>query len=202
MRGLASYTVACGMSLHFNRKGYDGWKYLFKTKMAQKSFLENRQTQFVYGAVESKYPTLIDQVRYFYPYFKRYGAWASKTNIRKFDIEYKKFTEYVENIEKIHLPELLNTLKLNVSSISELFQVDNLLPKIYRMVDEGVISYDQAVLLFLVIPDLNSTSSNEPFVFDAWKADITFDKKFLSVYISPPSLIAMQNIAKDSFNDT
>lgn len=198
MRGLSAYTVVCGMSLHFNRKGYDGWKYMFKTRMAEKSFLENRQTQFVYAAVESKYPGLVDQVKYFYPYFRRYGAFASKTNIRKFDEEYKKFTEYVKNIENSHLPELINTLKLKISSISDLAQVDNLLPKVYQLFDDKVISYDQAVLLFMVFPDLNSTSSNEPFVYDVWKKNISFDKKFFSLYISPPSLIAMQNIAKDS----
>lgn len=198
MRGLSAYTVACAIALHFMRKGYDGWKYNFKTKVAEKRFNAHKQTQFVYAAVEKRYPQLLDQIKYLYPYFKRYGAFANKLNIRLVDAEYKKFIDHISMFDEQYVGELLKTLKLNLSSITELFDQHELLPKVYQLYDRKVITHDQAVLLFMIFPDLNSTSSNEPYVYDAWKSDITFDKQFVSLYIHSQSLIAMQVVAKDS----
>lgn len=199
MRGIDAFETFSAMRLHFMKKSYDGWKYGFKTKSVPQTYHKDLQMQYAYEGLSRSYPTLVERLKFFYPFFKKVGAFGKPLSImmmRKYHNEFVKFTNRFSEESTL----LCNLLKREVESYDQLLDCSGTFPKIYELVNDSIITYDQAVLAFMIFPDLNSTSSNEPFVFDNFKSDIEFDKKFFSLYIDPQSLLDAQAVAKDTLN--
>jgi len=199
MRGLSAFETVCALQLHMMRKGYDGWTYNFRTKSALTRFNKNVQTKFAYSKIEQEYPDKISQLKFFYPFMSKNSFKINLLNIRKMTIDYNNFISYIDEIE-LHFRNLCSSIAKELGSLDRIFDQGDVFPVIYQLFDCKLVTIDQVVLLFLIMPDLNSTSSNEPFVYDKWKADILFNKKFLSLYISVPIQNRLKLIVVDEFN--
>lgn len=199
-RGYAAFETACALQLHLTAKGYDGWKYNFRTKAASKRFTANPQTKFVYAKIERDYPTKLEQLRFLYPYISKYGFKVNLNNARLMQVEYDKYTCLINDIER-KFGLLIAVIKQELGGdFSLILDQSDMLPKIYQLYDTQVIKNVEVLLLFMAIPALNSTSSNEPFVFDKWKDKILFDIKMLSMYITPPMKSMLAQMANDELN--
>lgn len=197
--GLVAFETFVGLSMHFRRESYDGWKYNFKTRAAEAMFKKDIQLKYAYEFIERNHATLQDRIRFMYPLFKRYGAFVKPTQIMQMRHEHKKFEQFIADVVP-QCKRLLAAVKKEVHDKETLLSCTQTLPRVYELYNDGVIDDDQAVLLFMLIPGLNSTSSKEPFVFDKWKQKIQFDKAFFSLYIPAPLLIELQVLANDTFN--
>lgn len=185
MRGSAAYQTYLGMSLHFQRKSYDGWKYNFKTKFNEERFKNNKQICYQYAAIESQFSDTIDQVKFYYPAFMGRRGHVHAHEIPTFRTHHRRFLEELSGL-RIRLEEKLKSLVANGATIYTLFQADETLPYIYQLFHEGVLTYEEVLMLFTVEPKFFDIQSREPFVFEKFKKEMSFDSKFFRYYIDVP----------------
>lgn len=195
-KGLSAFETFTAMKLHFMRKSYDGWIYNFKTKSIPKEIHKNVQMQYAYESLSRTYPSQIELIKFLYPAFKTYGYGCKPLAIIQMRKIHANFITFIENFDN-EIESLYTLLVSELGSVSKIMDSSGTLPVIYELVNDSIITYEQAVLLFLVFPGLNKVSSNEPFVFERFKTDIEFDKRFFSLYISAPSIKKAQSVALD-----
>ena len=185
--GYNAYRTFLGLSLHFRRGSYDGWQYNFNGKCLKETYEKNRGLGHKFSAIERKYPTKEDQLRLFYPVFKKNGfvkatdyelaVRMNKLFVRDFDeLKSKLFIQELEVVAK------------KVKNIHELLGVYNDTPLLYDCYIEELISYDSLVILSLVIPELNKVCSEEPFLWNSLVEKIKFDSKFYMLYLDQNEL--------------
>jgi len=197
MKGLTAYQTFCGMSAHYRGGAYDGWLYNFKTRVSADKYAANKAIVYQYAAIERNFPVLCDQLKFFYPAFAKAG-FVKADNVRFMHTCYREYMAYVDNIVPT-FSRAMEKLKSGVDNFAELFENGGTLPRIYELVDSGVIVYRDAVILFLAVPQLNNVYSNEPFVFAPWKAKIAADKKFVSLYIDADTLATLRQVVVTTF---
>jgi hypothetical protein len=186
------------MMTHFHRGSYDGWKYDFKTRVTEENYRsKGKATEYQFAAIERDNPTLIEMLKFYYPAFSKYGS-IRPVKIRNIHIENKAFVEKMGVIE-LKLQTTIKAIRGEVKKFSDLFDSSELLPKIYQLYSQGVIDDDAIVILFLIIPDLNKIVSKEPFVFDAWKKEIVFNRPFYSLYIDQPTINRLREFTLRQF---
>lgn len=197
--GLSAYTTFNAMNLHFRKGSYDGWKYNFKTHVNADNFQSNKTSLFQFAAIERTHTKLLEQIKYFYPAFAAFGYISSK-NLRVVRLEYLSFMKKIDSIEETFASELEKVSK-NMENILDLLDNSGTMPEIFNLYDTKQLSYSSIVILFMIIPELNKIVSREPFVFDDWKTQISFDMKFYGLYIAPTQRSKFKQITISTFNN-
>lgn len=200
MNGLAAYKTYLGMSLHF-RGNLDGWQYNFTGKCKPETFEANKRVMWMYAKVEEDFPTKVEQIKYLYPAFKemKYIKPDQLMVVRRQYVQFMKaFGEDLPQRHQAWLTELL--AEGFIKDFADLFDTSEMLPKLYQLYSNKVMTYDAAVILCIVIPELlNTIVSQEPFVFEAWKVKLQFDMKFIQLYISQPVLKQLRDATVTAF---
>lgn len=200
MTGLAAYKTYLGMGLHF-RGNLDGWQYNFTGKCKQETFEKNKRVMYMYAKVEEDYPTKVEQIKYLYPAFKAMGYFKPDALmlVRREYVHFMKiFGEDLTQRHQAWLTELL--AEGFIKDFADLFDTSEMLPKLYQLYSNKVMTYDAAVILCIVIPELlNTIVSQEPIVFETWKAKLQFDIKFVQLYISQPVLKQLRDATVVAF---
>lgn len=200
MTGLAAYKTYLGMGLHF-RGNLDGWQYNFTGKCKPETFEKNKRVMYMYAKVERDYPTKAEQIKFFYPAWKEYGYLkpdAIGLMMKQHRAYMKGFGEDLPQRHQAWLTELL--AEGFIKDFADLFDTSEMLPKLYQLYSNKVMTYDQAVLLCIIIPELlNTIVSQEPIVFETWKAKLQFDIKFVQLYISQPVLKQLRDATVVAF---
>lgn len=191
MIGLSAYKTYLGLSLHF-RKGssYDGWKYSFNGKCTEETFEKNKSVYHRYAALESKHPHKNDQLRFFYPAFKKFG-FCKSTDISCFTRANSQFIKEFDRVIETYTKEVV-ALGKQVNSIEELLGVYEQVPVIYNGYIEELISYDSLVIMSLAIPSINRIVSDECFLWNSLNRKLMFDSKFYKLYIQDSKLKEIQ----------
>lgn len=200
MLGLEAYKTYLGMSLHF--AGHiDGWQYNFTGKIKPETFAAKKRLTYMYAKIEREHPTKLDQIKFFYPAFKAYGfvkpdAVGLMTKAHRDFV--KGFGEGMVTPHADWIKEMLEECFL--ADFYELFECNDMLPRFYHLHSSKVMTYEQAVVMCIVIPDLlNTIVSQEPIVFETWKAKLLVDMKFYQLYISQPVLKQLKDATVVAF---
>lgn len=199
MLGLEAYKTYLGMSLHF--AGHiDGWQYNFTGKIKPETFAAKKRLTYMYAKIEREHPTKLDQIKFFYPAFKAYGfvkpdAVGLMTKAHRDFV--KGFGEGMVTPHADWIKEMLEECFL--ADFYELFECNDMLPRFYHLHSSKVMTYEQAVVMCIVIPELLDLVSNEPIVFETWKSKLQFDKKFVQLYISQPMLKQLRDVTVAAF---
>jgi hypothetical protein len=185
---MLAFEVFQAMQLHFMKKGYDGWKYGFRKKIKT----DEIPFKWQFAAIEREYPTVNELVKFYYPTFLN-GSFKPK--IASIRPNHKAFIMKLEHI-KIDFPEALARFR----DFKDLHGQGVVLPRLYEEYQNNKIDYETIVVMFLVIPTLNKVVSNEPFVYEKFKAKVDFDKRFFSMYLSVDTINLLRQVALDKFN--
>lgn len=200
MIGLEAYKTYLGMSLHF-RGNLDGWQYNFMGKCKPETFAAKKRLMYMYAKIEREHPTKLDQIKFFYPAFKEYGYVkpdAVGLMIKAHRAYLKGFGEDLVPNHTAWINEMLEECFL--ADFYELFECNDMLPRFYHLHSSKVMSHDQAALMCILIPELlNTIVSQEPIVFETWKAKLLFDMKFIQLYISQPVLKQLKDATVVAF---
>lgn len=187
MSGLAAYKTYLGMMLHFTG-AVDGWQYNFTGKVSMAKFESNKRLMYMYAAIERDFPTKLDQIRFFYPAFRAAG-YVKADSVMYMRKLYRHHMKFYADPAKAYADEFNQLIADDViEDISDLLKNDGLFPNICELSNRGKLSQDMATLLFIVLPALNTITSNEPIVFESWKSKVLVDMKFIQLYISQPQL--------------
>lgn len=186
--GITAYRTFLGLSLHFRRGSYDGWIYNFNGKVKPETFEANKGIVYQYAAIETKFPNKNDQLRYFYPAFKKFG-YCKASDIRAFGIAYTEFNNKFANLVEMDYGIELRNAASKVSSINHLIGLDGELPFLYNCYIEELISYDSLVILSLAIPEINTIVSKEPFLWNSLVEKLKFDSRFYNLYFNEENSI-------------
>lgn len=180
--GITAYRTFLGLSLHFRRGSYDGWNYNFNGKVKPETYEANKGIVYQYAAIEKRFPNKNDQLRYFYPAFKKFG-YCKASDIRAFGIAYTEFNNKFANLVEMEYGIELRNVASKVSSINHLIGLDGELPFLYNCYIEELISYDSLAILSLAIPEVLQIKSQEPFLWNSFIEKLKFDSKFYNLYI-------------------
>lgn len=180
--GITAYRTFLGLSLHFRRGSYDGWNYNFNGKVKPETYEANKGIVYQYAAIEKKFPNKNDQLRYFYPAFKKFG-YCKASDIRAFGVAYTEFNNKFANLVEMDYAIELRNIASKVSSINHLIGLDGELPFLYNCYIEELISYDSLAILSLAIPEVLQIKSQEPFLWNSFIEKLKFDSKFYNLYI-------------------
>lgn len=180
------------MRLHFMGK-YDGWKYNFNMRDVKidPALIWQLRT------VHSKYPTVMDKVRYMYPAFRSVNAAPASplSFFRRLMQEYSSWTVQLEGIIKTFAKNLQD-VKGDVT-MKSLFEKDGGLPLIMTLTHKHIFEFETTVLLFVLFPELN-TIDGDDIVFGRFKDKVMFHARFMSLYVSSESTEALKRLAVDS----
>lgn len=199
MTGISPFTTFSAMNLHFNKSPYDGWKYGFKTRVNKDKFDADKALTFQFTAIERDYPTINEQLMYFYPAFNEF-KYINVKNIRVIRTHYLSFKKRIDNLEETFSTELTKAVK-NMKNVLDILDNSGTMPTIFNLYDSKQLSYDSIIILFLIIPELNNIVSKEPFLFDSWKSKIHFDMKFYSLFIAPSQLKVFKKLTINIFKN-
>lgn len=180
--GITAYRTFLGLSLHFRRGSYDGWNYNFNGKVKPETYEANKGIVYQYAAIEKRFPNKNDQLRYFYPAFKKFG-YCKASDIRAFGVAYTEFNNKFANLVEMEYGIELRNVASKVSSINHLIGLDGELPFLYNCYIEELISYDSLAILSLAIPEVLQIKSQEPFLWNSFIEKLKFDSKFYNLYI-------------------
>lgn len=200
MHGIDAYKTYLGMSLHF--QGHvDGWQYNFTGKIKPETFAAKKRLTYMYAKIEREHPTKLDQIKFFYPAFKAYGYVkpdAVGLMLKAHRDYLKGFGEGMVTAHSAWIKEMFDEGFLK--DFYELFACSEMLPKFYQLYSSKVMTYEQAVLMCILIPELlNTIVSQEPIVFETWKAKLLVDMKFMQLYISQPVLKQLRDATVVAF---
>lgn len=191
MIGLSAYKTYLGLSLHFRKvSSYDGWKYSFNGKCTEDTFEKNKLIYHRYAALENKYPHKNDQLRFFYPAFKKFG-FCKANDIALFTRTHNQFMKELDDKFDSYMKEIVQ-LGNTVGSIDELLGVYEQVPTIYNGYIEELISFDSLVILSLVIPSINRIVSDDSYLWNSLNEKLKFDSKFYKLYIDDSKLKELQ----------
>jgi hypothetical protein len=180
--GLGVYKTYLGMSLHFRKGSYNGWDYNFNGKVKSETFEANRGLVHRYAALEAKHPNKNDQLRLFYPAFRKFG-FCKNTDIACFTRSYNEFVKEFQ-LMPLQYEHELKQVAIKVSSIKEFMGLDDQVPFLYNCYIEKLISYDSLLILSLAIPELNTIVSKEAFLWNSLTEKLKFDSGFYNLYFA------------------
>lgn len=180
--GLSAYKTYLGLSLHFRRGSYNGWNYNFNGKVKPETFEANRGLTHRYAALEANHPNKNDQIRFFYPAFRKFG-FCKNTDISTFTRSYNEFVKEFQLMRTQYDIEL-KQVALKVSSIKEFMGLDEQVPFLYNCYIEKLITLDSLIILSLAIPDINTIVSKESFLWNSLIEKLKFDSGFYNLYFA------------------
>lgn len=202
MSGFEAYKTYLGMCLHY--QGHiNGWDYNFAGRCKEETYKKKKQLIHQYAKIERTHPTKVEQIKFFYPAFKQFGYVKPEATLL-FTRKHHDFMVLMGNPDLLvrkhgeWIKEMLD--EGFIKDFFDLFDVSEMLPKFYQLYNNKVMTHDQAVILCMVIPELlNTIVSQEPIVFETWKAKLQFDKQFFSLYISQPVLNQLKDATVVAF---
>lgn len=159
---------------------YDGWKYNFKSsKITLEKYLQQiKGGKWAYMQLEKEFPTKNDQLMFWYPFCRmvKYAVPGADVKVAR-----KSYLAMQDTMKKV----IARVRKKQFTAESLAVITAQQVPAVYELgADVFSEDYFLAVTLFLVFPQLNSVTSNEPFVYDEWKKQVDLDKPFVSLYVS------------------
>lgn len=181
VRGAMAWETMKCVQAHVHPKiPYDGFKYSFKSSIYNaEKFLEKvgKTAKHPFVMLEREYPTKMEMIKFWWPAY-RDGYVPDNMAIKIARAKYKLFMIDI-------LPKVEASLKNNCFDVDKLSKMqDNSMPGIYNFGAMGDVSYYYvAVALFMKFPELNTVTSNDPFIYADWKAQVDKDKQFLSLYL-------------------
>jgi hypothetical protein len=174
MEGLRAYKTYNALLLHMSRDEFDGWKYNFTTRVSEASFSKRKDIVYQYAKIERDYPTVIEQLKLYYPFMYNGGMKFNPYAIRKarqgFKIQ-EIIDEYLLLLESEEF-KLLRPKQLLEQFVEESFTLQ---------AKTGV--SDHVICIWFILTKLNSNTESSSFVYDSWKMKIEKHSKFIKLYL-------------------